>query len=234
MNWAEWWVTELEADPAYRETVTPLVLDLLAPAPGKLYLDAGCGEGSVARTVLAAGARVVGVDSSLDLLRKARQAIPVVACELPSLACIADSAFDGGFMSLVLEHVEDYRTALSEVARVVKPGGVFALVVNHPYFTAPDSAPVVDPEEETLWRPGSYLDRGWTDEPTGQGSVRFHHRPMADLLTGASEVGWDLRRLVELGATESQVERMPLLAGQRHIPRLLGVRWVRRGATMAG
>jgi hypothetical protein len=52
LSWTDltsWWLDEIATDPAYEEVVTPLLLDVLEPQAGKLYLDLGCGEGRVMR-----------------------------------------------------------------------------------------------------------------------------------------------------------------------------------------
>lgn len=221
-----WWLTELADDPAYADEITPMVLGLAEPIAGRV-LDVGCGEGRLMRLLSDRGARPVGVDVASSLLRTARSAGSVVKTRLPSLGCFADDSFDGAVISLVLEHIPDHVTLLGELARVVRPGGFLVLVVNHPIYTAPESGPISDSDGEVLWRPGRYFDTGYTDEPAGEGTIRFHHRPLGELLTAAAEAGWSLDRMIEKGVTESQVERYPLLAEQRHIPRLLGVRWTR-------
>ena len=57
--------------------------------------------------------------------------------------------------------------------------------------------------------------------------MTFHHRPLGEVLTSAAAAGWSLRRLVERGVAEPATRRDPLLAAQRHVPRLLGARWAR-------
>jgi SAM-dependent methyltransferase len=230
MTWTElgdWWLSELAGDPAYEEEITPLLLDLLDPQPDRRYLDVGCGEGRLMARLTAVGAHPVGVDFAEDLLAKAQRHGPVYVQRLPRLDCFAAEEFDGAYVCLVLEHLDDHETLLDELARVVRPGGPLALVINHPVFTAPDSAPIEDHDGEILWRPGRYFDEGYTDEPAGAQKVRFHHRTTADLLTAAADAGWDLRRVVEVGVTERQAGRDPQLAAQRHFLRIMGVRWVR-------
>jgi SAM-dependent methyltransferase len=227
---SEWWVAELDGDPAYSEEIEPLVLALLQPRSGQTYLDVGSGEGRLMRTVSRLGARVVGVDLLHELLVQAP--LPGVRLRLPSLACLQNGSVDGAYICLVVEHLEDEEPFLAEVARVVKPDTPVVLVINHPYFTAPGSAPIQEPDE-ILWRPGSYLDRGMTEEPVGQGTVRFYHRPVSSLLTSAARAGLHLERMVEIGVSEGQVLRTPVLDGQRHIPRLLGVRWTRSSISSA-
>ena len=223
---AGWWTEEVADDPAYRNQVLPLLLDLLDPKPNGVYLDAGCGEGRVMAEIIKTGATVVGCDVNLELLRDARRQGPVVGCRLPDLKWIKPGSFTGGYASLVVEHLPDLSPFFAGLSAAIASGGPLVLVVNHPLFTAPDSGPVVDPSDgEVYWRWGSYLDQGFTEEPAGTDRVTFYHRPLATLLNSAAEARWSLERVLELGVSPSS--RDSLLAAQNHIPRLMGVRWVR-------
>lgn len=228
-NWetlADWWATEVETDPAYREEVLPLLLEVLRPQAGRRYLDLGCGQGQGSATVAQTGASVVGCDVSASLLRQAPGMR--VRCRLPDLGWARDGAFDGAFAVLVLEHLADVERLFAETHRVVSPRGRLAVVLNHPVFTAPGAGPFVDPTDgETLWRWGRYLTPGSTEEPAGDRTVTFHHRPIGEFLTTAAATGWSLERLVEQPVGEAAADRDPLLAAQRDVPRLLGVAWVR-------
>ncbi len=217
---ATWWRQEVAGDPAYRDQVLPLLGEALAPEPGKRYLDLGCGEGQGMRAL---GGHVVGCDVSHELLASARQAGPVVRCRLPEgLACLRSGAFDGAYAVLVLEHLPDLDGFFAAVRRVVRYQGTLAVVANHPAFLAPGGGPFVDPADgEVLWRWGAYLRPGTTQEPAGERSVTFHHRPLGDLLTAAGRAGWSLRWLAERAAESED----PLVAAQRHVPRLLAARW---------
>jgi SAM-dependent methyltransferase len=223
-----WWLKELAGDPAYDEEIEPLLMSLLQPEPELLYIDLGCGEGRLMRTVRAAGSRVVGCDLSPLLLSRAIQHGPVVRCALPSLKWVKPASFDGAYVGLVLEHLRDEKAFFVSAAGAVRPGGVLALVINHPIWTAPKSSPIEDAGGEILWRPGTYFGRGFSREPAGDDKVTFYHRTMADLLNAASAAGWDLQRMEERGLSPEQVKRVPDLEGQEHIPRVLGLRWKRR------
>jgi hypothetical protein len=182
------------------------------------------------RRVRESGARVVGCDGSPVLAGRAGRSGPVVVARLPDLDWIRPGALDGAYATLVLEHLEDLRVLFGAVAAAVRAGGVLAAVLNHPAFTSPGSGPFIDPEDgEPLWRWGPYLEAGSSSEPAGEGSVVFHHRPLGELLTNAAAAGWSLQRLVEQGVGPERAEADPLLGRQRHIPRLLGVRWIRAG-----
>lgn len=218
MSWSEhsgWWLSELADDPAYEEVVTPLLLDVLQPQAGKGYLDVGCGEGRVMRSVLGAGSRVHGLDISLELVRGVDPAVVGDLSVLP----IRSFSFDGVYCVLALEHVEQVTGFFSESARVTKEGGVLAVVVNHPVWTAPDATPISDQYGEVLWRPGEYFSHGISEMPAGESTVVFHHRSMADLLNAAAKTGWSLERMVE--------QPHHTFTDQGGIPRLLGCRWRR-------
>ena len=225
---ADWWVAEVAGDPVYAEEVVPLALAALDPVSGGRYLELGCGEGEVMRAVASRGARVLGCDLSERLARRAAKAGPVAVCRLPDLGWVRAGSLDGALAVLVVEHLADAEGLFAAAAVAVRPGGVLALVANHPAYTAPGSGPLVDPDDgEVLWRWGPYMDEGTTEEPAGEGTVVFHHRSLARLLTAAAAAGWCLERLVEHGVGERRAAEDPLLAAQRQIPRLLAARWVR-------
>lgn len=216
VNWAalgEWWLAELEADPAYRGVVTPLLFDVLQPTSGLRYLDLGCGEGRVMRSVEAVGASVDGLDLSFDLALRAGRAF---VGELPTIS-VRNDAYDGVYCVLTFEHVVDHRTFFEECGRVVREDGVLALVVNHPVWTAPEATPITDQFGEVLWRPGGYFSAGATEMPAGDGTVVFHHRSMSELLNAAALAGWSLEAMVEQPHHEFE--------DQDGIPRLMAARW---------
>jgi SAM-dependent methyltransferase len=217
MTWPDlssWWLSELSADPAYEVVVTPLLMEVLAPVTDALYLDLGCGEGRVMRQVTAsAGARVHGVDVSFEL---AVSAGVVAVAELPGIPMRGD-AYDGVYSVLTLEHLDDHKAFFAEAARVTVEGGILALVVNHPIWTAPESTPITDDDGEVLWRSGRYFDRGSSEVPAGNHAVVFHHRSMASLFNAAARAGWSLEHMIELPHHE--------LDEQAGIPRLLACRW---------
>lgn len=105
--------------------------------PGQRVLDLGCGEG---RHLIAACALehvdAVGVDLSLDDLATAQQRMAEFRGETKGeqalFALLAgdalrlpfdDACFDAVICSEVLEHIADYRGVLTEIHRVLKPGG---------------------------------------------------------------------------------------------------------------
>lgn len=90
--------------------------------------DLGCGTGQVSAALAPFVARVVGIDSSAAMLQAARKRLSVFTNidlrrgELETLP-IDDGRLDAATLMLVLHYVPEPERALSEVARVLKPGG---------------------------------------------------------------------------------------------------------------
>ncbi len=110
--------------------------------PGDRVLDLGCGEGRhVISAYLEGAGQAVGVDLSLDDLRTTAEKFaefrqpedPERSFGLASANALqlpfADDSFDKVICSEVLEHIPDYRAALGEIRRVLKPGGLFCASV---------------------------------------------------------------------------------------------------------
>jgi len=93
---------------------------------GDRALDLGCGAGEFTATLARAGARAVGVEVARAALRRARAAHPELDFRLAPIdgpLPLADNAFELVWASEVIEHVADTARWLSEVRRVLAPGG---------------------------------------------------------------------------------------------------------------
>lgn len=99
-------------------------------------LDAGCGTGNQLWRFRERGYRCVGVDLSryalrraADRLRAAGLAEGVELCESPLESLpFRDGSFDVVHCRGVLMHIPDWRAALTELCRVVRPGGVLVVI----------------------------------------------------------------------------------------------------------
>jgi len=110
-------------------------LDWLDVAPGRQWLDVGCGTGALSQTILqvAAPALVKGVDRSDGFISHAQELIRdnrahfIVgdALALPDETASYDAAVSG----LVLNFIPQPDRATSEMTRVVRPGGTVAVYV---------------------------------------------------------------------------------------------------------
>lgn len=93
--------------------------------PGQQILDLAAGTGTSTAALVDAGADAVAADFSLGMMEEGRRRqphIPFVAADAQELP-FADDSFDAAVISFGLRNVQRPRTAIAEMARVVRPGG---------------------------------------------------------------------------------------------------------------
>lgn len=104
--------------------------------------DVGTGTGFVAAGIASRVARVIAVDNSPAMLGVARENlgelgvanVELIEGDVTALP-LEDESVDAAFANMVLHHAEDPAAMFAEMTRVVRPGGVVAIVdeVEHPY-----------------------------------------------------------------------------------------------------
>lgn len=100
---------------------------------GQTVLDIGCGPGRFIEVARGKGARVIGIDYSSAVEAAAgnfRDDRDVCICQADALNLpLKDGAVDGAFTIGVLHHTPNPQKGVEEAARVLKPGGWFAMSV---------------------------------------------------------------------------------------------------------
>lgn len=114
----------------------PAMLALAGDVAGRSVLDAGCGSGTLSSALCDRGAAVTGIDASAGMLKLAKQRLGDDAelrlADLNDPLPFEDDRFDDVIASLVLHYLEDWTPALTEMQRVLKPGGRLFASVDHP------------------------------------------------------------------------------------------------------
>ncbi len=179
---------------------------LLGDVRGLRVLEVGAGAAQCARWLAGRGALVVASDLSAGMLAEGVVADAEVGACTPLVQCdarvlpFADAAFDVVFTSYgALPFVADADRVLTEVARVLRPGGRFVASVPHPVrWALPDV-----PGPEGLRVHHSYFDRRpYVETGTdGAGRTRVtyaeHHRTVGDWVRLVRGAGLVLEDLVE-------------------------------------
>ncbi|MFF1816617.1 class I SAM-dependent methyltransferase [Kribbella sp. NPDC058245] len=175
---------------------------LLGPVRGKRILEVGCGAAQCSRWLVGQGANVVAFDISVEQLRISQQldartgtAVRTVAADATALP-YADNTFDIVCSAFgALPFVADATTALREIARTLKPGGLLVFSVTHPFrWTMPD-----DPSADGLRIDKSYFDRTPYVEVDDAGTAVYveHHRTVGDWIRALTESGFVIDDLFE-------------------------------------
>lgn len=114
----------------------PAILALAGDVAGRNVLDAGCGSGSLSFALRDCGATVTGIDASVGMVELARQRlgddVDLRVADLNDPLHFDDGSFDDVIASLVLHYIEDWGPTLSEMRRVLRPGGRLFASVDHP------------------------------------------------------------------------------------------------------
>jgi SAM-dependent methyltransferase len=123
----------------------PIVHDIVAALPAGVALDAACGTGRHAEYLAGLGHRVIGVDSSPDMLERARVRVPSGDFRQGDLDRLPLPDDHAGLVvcGLALVHLSDLGPAFAEFARVLRPGGHLVVTDVHRDLVALGSVPHV-------------------------------------------------------------------------------------------
>jgi SAM-dependent methyltransferase len=170
-------------------------------------LDMGCGEGYFTRMIHSRGADVVGADIAAQLIAKAKASTPNIQYEVAnaeSMPFASDKSFDAITCVLALQNMEHLEKVLKECARVLKDGGRFVFVLNHPAFRIPKrSSWGWDDTTKTQYRRlDGYLSmsREKIDMSPGKGGGEVtwsFHRSLQDYMKALSNAGFAITKIEE-------------------------------------
>jgi ubiquinone/menaquinone biosynthesis C-methylase UbiE len=106
-----------------------LILEYFGDLNGKRVLDVGCGKGRFARVLLERYPRasMVGFDLAEAMLRHVPEGVSACAGSMTALPFLS-GAFHCAYATESLEHAVDIEAAVSELCRVVRPGGRIVII----------------------------------------------------------------------------------------------------------
>ncbi|HLI78690.1 MAG TPA: class I SAM-dependent methyltransferase [Candidatus Binataceae bacterium] len=133
-RWSE--IYDLDGNPliALEEKHFP---EILGEVRGLRIADIGCGTGRHAARLAASGARVIAIDFSAGMIRRAREKfdaseVAFAAADISRTLPTRDRSFDRVICCLVLDHIHDVASLFRELKRICKVDGVIAISVMHP------------------------------------------------------------------------------------------------------
>jgi SAM-dependent methyltransferase len=136
----EAWIADLgeSGDTGRRYILDRAMRERLSGRGFATLLDVGCGEGRLCRMAQAWGMKTTGLDPTRGLLNRARELDPAghyVEASAEHMPFEA-AGFDAVVSCMSLIDIPDYRAAIAEMARVLKPGGTLLVANLTPMQTA--------------------------------------------------------------------------------------------------
>ncbi|WP_144901528.1 class I SAM-dependent methyltransferase [Halobellus captivus] len=102
------------------------VVGLLDPQPGERVLDLGCGTGHLTHQLADAGADVVGIDRSAEMVETARESYPHLEFRRADARDFdVEEPFDAVFSNAALHWIDEQDAVCEAVADALVPGGRF-------------------------------------------------------------------------------------------------------------
>ncbi|MBI5029585.1 MAG: methyltransferase domain-containing protein [Chloroflexi bacterium] len=192
-------------------------LNWLGAASGLEWLDVGCGTGALSQTILgqAAPSRVKGIDRSESFIAHARQPIQDERVEfqvgdaqvLPEETASYDVVVSG----FALNFIPQPKQAVSEMMRVVKPGGIVALYI-WDYATKLQFM-------RHFWNAAAALDPNAFDHDEGRRFPLCQPKPLAELFESVGVKNVQVRAIdIDTNFKDWDDYWSPFLGGQGSAP----------------
>jgi len=203
----------------YRDGLNnPAAFELIGNVKGLTVLDMACGEGHNTRILARKGANVTGIDISPKLIELALQeekkkalGIKYLVMNAAHLTGLPDSCFDLVTCFMALQDIEDYRKAMSEASRVLKPNSRFVFSIPHPCFEKISlDGKITDAADNYLGEIKYPIH--WNMERLSMPfkTISFH-RTLTDYIDAVNKSGLYVSRLVEPKLTEKAYRKYPRL-----------------------
>ncbi|MBI3631871.1 MAG: methyltransferase domain-containing protein [Candidatus Vogelbacteria bacterium] len=140
-NVASWYDDLLETGDNYqKDVILPDVLSLLALKNGDRIVDLACGQGFFSRKFQDAGASVVGVDISKELIgiaKNYKDGIEYFVSSADKLDFLKNASVDKIVIILALQNITNIQAVFKECSRILKKNSSMVFVLNHPAFRVP-------------------------------------------------------------------------------------------------
>ena len=190
-----------------QHVLDPVMLERVSVRRFERALDVGCGEGRFCRKLRAMQVPVVGIDPTEALLAQARTRDPGGEYHLASAEALPfpDASFDLVVSYLTLIDIDDFRSGLKEMVRVLRPGGTLLIANLNSFITSRPNGWVTDTDGRDLhYAVDRYLEEfpEWVEWSAIR--VENWHRPLSSYM----------RELIAYGLTLTFFDEPPPRSGE--------------------
>ena len=182
----------------------PAVWELLKGYPRGQALDAACGTGRHAGYLAQLGHEVRGIDATPAMLERARAKVPGGRFEVAELESLPldDGSVDLAVCGLALTHLAHLGPAISELARVVRPGGHVVISDVHPFNV------------------GLGAHAAYSNDHGEHGVIRNYLHLASDYLSAFRDAGLEVTGCVEPLFGQKEIDMLPSASEEADLYRL--------------
>lgn len=202
----------------------PVIDAMIGDIQSKVVLDAGCGNGSYAKKLAMAGATIIAIDGSPEMVRLAQRdnshpSITYKVMDLTQNLDIDTNSADIIVCSMVLMNLPDIDTCIREFTRVLRDDGQIIISITHPAFFCSDWHS--DESNSRIYKMvGEYLSEK-VEIVHFWGETRHFHRPLSSYFKAFEKRGIYVLSLEEPVPVLSTDESDPSLLCHQRIPSFL-------------
>lgn len=229
---AQAWIASMgeRGDWGREHVLDPVMLGRVQGRGFQRALDVGCGEGRFCRLLQAAGIAATGIDPTRDLLQQAIKRDPSGSYRLARAEALpfAAASFDLVVSYLTLIDIADFRAALGEMSRVLRPGGTL-LIANLTSFTSACAAQgwIRDLDGRRIHYPVDRYLEEFSDWVEWAGiRIENWHRPLGAYMAALLSNGLELTFFAEPEPVSGEPSRQETY---RRAPWFLVMEWRRPG-----
>lgn len=207
------WIAAMgeRGDWAREHVLDPVMLGRIDARRFEAALDVGCGEGRFCRAMKERNIPIAGIDPTKLLIERAKELDPLGDYRLASAGELPfpDENFDLVISYLTLIDIPDFRKALREIVRVLKPGGTFLIANLNSFITPLPWGWIKDEDGRHLYYP---VDRYLEEFPVWVewSNIRIQnwHRPLSAYMHELLGLGLSLSFFDEPMPLSGDAERL--------------------------
>ncbi len=224
------WITSMgdRGDWGREHVLDPVMLARVNAGHYERALDVGCGEGRFCRMLKARGISAVGIDPTVELIDRAKSLDPAGDYQLgcAEKLLFSDATFDLVVSYMTLIDIPDFRSAIREMSRVLKPGGALLIANLNSFNTSTSNGWIKDQDGRKIhYAVDRYLEEfpKWME----WSGIRIQnwHRPLSSYMRALLEAGLQLSFFDEPSPQSGDAERQ---ASYRRAPWYMVMEWRHR------
>ncbi len=172
----------------HRNYLDPLIFAYLGKKKYRTIIDAGCGNGYLLNKLAKISVNVVGLDYSEELLKasakriEGNKNITLLKADLTQKLPMKSNSADAIVASMVLQYLPSLEPFVEESHRILKPGGILIVLIDHPgHYLYSRAQELIGNKDPHFLETGSYFKEGKRKKKSlwNKAILEYYHRTIS-------------------------------------------------------